>query len=351
MGIEPTTYSLPRNRYTSKPQRQIVFCNQIYERVSFSFRKDGLKANLIISHFHGQYGDNTIKSIDLPDVQAGPSHSKFKLTRVGVTGVKKLVQVKRPQAKNIITLVVKMDLFVDLPAFQKGSHMSRNLELVSEITEKNNHTPVEDLETFCANTAERLLEKHDYASRSEIKAEADYFLERTYPSGATGFEPYKLVAEARAEKNGETKKLIGVKVIGMTACPCAMEIIRKIGKYTPKDVPPTHNQRNTTTVMIEVPRNDITIDANDLIDLSEDAFSSPTYSILKRGEEGQIVFNAHQNPKFVEDVVRDILRNILKKYHHLPDETLLVVRSESEESIHKHNAYAERVTTLAELKK
>ena len=302
-------------------------------------------------YFHGNSGDHPINSIDLPDVQAGPSHSKFKLTRVGVTGVKKLVHVKRPQAKNVISLVAKMDLFVDLPAFQKGSHMSRNLELVSEITDKHMKTPVQDLETFCANTAERLLEKHEYATRSEIKAEADYFLERTYPSGYKGFEPYKLVAEARAKKNGETKKLIGVKVIGMTACPCAMEIIRKIGEYNNKDIPPTHNQRNITTVMIEVPRNDITIDANDLIELSEEAFSSPTYSILKRGEEGQIVYDAHKNPKFVEDVVRDILCNILKKYGQLPDDTLVVVRSESEESIHKHNAYAERVTTLAELKK
>lgn len=300
---------------------------------------------------NGHTGDHLINSIDLPDVQAGPSHSKFKLTRVGVTGVKKLVHVKRPQSDNIISLVAKMDLFVDLPAFQKGSHMSRNLELVSEITDKHMKTPVQDLETFCANTAERLLEKHEYASTSEIKAEADYFLERTYPSGYKGFEPYKLVAEARAKKNGETKKLIGVKVIGMTACPCAMEIIRKIGKYKKDDVPPTHNQRNITTVMIEVPRNDITIDANDLIDLSEDAFSSPTFSILKRGEEGQIVYDAHQNPKFVEDVVRDILSNILKRYQRLPDDTLVVVRSESEESIHKHNAYAERVTTLAELKR
>lgn len=299
---------------------------------------------------NGHTGDHLINSIDLPDVQAGPSHSKFKLTRVGVTGVKKLVQVKRPNAEQIISLVVKMDLFVDLPASQKGSHMSRNLELVSEITDKHMETPVQDLETFCANTAERLLEKHEYATRSEIKAEADYFLERTYPSGYKGLEPYKLVSEARAKKNGETKKLIGVKVIGMTACPCAMEIIRKIGSYNQSDIPPTHNQRNITTVMIEVPRNDITIDANDLIDVAENAFSSPTYSILKRGEEGKIVYNAHQNTKFVEDVVRDILRNILKKYGNLPDSTLVVVRSESEESIHKHNAYAERVTTLAELK-
>jgi len=70
-----------------------------------------------------------IKSIDLPDVQSRLSPSKFKITRVGVTGVKKLVHIKRPNKESALPLVVKMDLFVDLPASQKGSHMSRNLEL------------------------------------------------------------------------------------------------------------------------------------------------------------------------------------------------------------------------------
>ena len=229
--------------------------------------------------------------------------------------------------------------------------MSRNLELVSDIVNQHSEKPVPDLETFCAKTAEQLLQKHEYASQSEIKAEADYFLERTYPSQEKGLEPYKLVAEARANKSGIVKKLIGVKVIGMTACPCAMEIIRHLGNYPKDNVPPTHNQRNITTVMIEVPNDDRTVDANDLIDIAERAFSSPTYSILKRKEEGELVYKAHKNPKFVEDVVRDILKTILNRYKYLPDDVMVVVRSESEESIHKHNAFAERITTLEELRR
>jgi len=292
-----------------------------------------------------------MKTIDLPDVQSSPSQSNFKLTRVGVTGVKKLVTIKRPDKGAAIPLVVTMDLFVDLPASQKGSHMSRNLELVSDIIDVNLQQPVSDLESFCAQIAKLLLEKHDYATVSEVKAEADYFLERTYPSGKKGLEPYKLVAEARAKANRDIKKLIGVRVIGMTACPCAGEVIKTIGKYDQKDIPPTHNQRNITTLMIEVPGDDKSVDANDLIDIAEQSFSSPTYGILKRREEGQLVFNAHKNPKFVEDVVRDVLSAILKKYQNLPDEVMVVVRSESEESIHKHNAFAERVTTLGELRR
>jgi GTP cyclohydrolase-4 len=293
----------------------------------------------------------TINSIDLPDVQSRLASSYFKLTRVGVTGVKKLVHIKRPNKKSVLPLTVTMDLFVDLPASQKGSHMSRNLELVSEIINQTLKTPVSDLESFCAETAELLLKKHEYATVSEVTAEADYFLDVIYPSGQKGSEPYKLVAEARAKSNGELRKLIGVKVIGMTTCPCAMEVVRKLETRDKNCSAPTHNQRNIGTLMIEVPRGTKVVDADNLINIVEKSFSSPTYSILKRKDEAELVLRAHAKPKFVEDVVRDILSAVLKRYKNLPDEVLVIARSESEESIHKHNAFAERVTTLGELRK
>ena len=292
-----------------------------------------------------------IKPINLPDVQSRISPSQFKLTRVGVTGVKKLVHIKRPNKKSVISLTVTLDLFVDLPASQKGSHMSRNLELVSEIIDQTLKTPVSDLETFCAKTAELLLEKHEYATFSEVRAEADYFLDVTYPSGQRGSEPYKLMAEARSNGNKQLKKLIGVKVIGMTACPCAMEVVREIDARDKNCSAPTHNQRNIGTLMIEVPSGTEVVDADDLIQIVEQSFSSPTYSILKRRDEAELVLRAHAKPKFVEDVVRDMLSAVLTKYQDLSDDVLVIARSESEESIHKHNAFAERITTLGELRK
>jgi GTP cyclohydrolase-4 len=95
----------------------------------------------------------------------------------------------------------------------------------------------------------------------------------------------------------------------------------------------------------------VDIEANDLIDIVEASFSSPTYEILKRDDEAAVVINAHNNPKFVEDVVRDVLKRIVERYAKLPDDVLLTVRSESEESIHKHNAFAERHTLLGDLRK
>jgi GTP cyclohydrolase-4 len=103
--------------------------------------------------------------------------------------------------------------------------------------------------------------------------------------------------------------------------------------------------------MIEVPKDKHSVDADDLIRIVERSFSSPTYSILKRKEEAELVLNAHKQPKFVEDVVRDMLKQILQDYQKLPDDVLVITRSESEESIHKHNAFAERITTLGELRK
>ncbi|MEM2900450.1 MAG: GTP cyclohydrolase, FolE2/MptA family, partial [Thermoplasmata archaeon] len=82
----------------------------------------------------------------------------------------------------------------------------------------------------------------------------------------------------------------------------------------------------------------------------ESSVSSPTFEILKRADEGEVVLRAHMNPKFVEDVVRDILRKILEKYRTFPDNTLVIVRSEAEESIHKHNAFAEMSTRLGDIR-
>ncbi len=292
------------------------------------------------------------------DVQNQRPAGSFKLTRVGVTGVKKPINVQRPD--KVVTLTALIDVFVDLPSTQKGSHLSRNVEVISEILDKSVRQPVNSLEMLCEQICHVLLERHEYATSSEVEMKADYFLEKALSSGRKSLEGYKLMAKAKAERNEEmaVKKLIGVEVIGMTTCPCAMETVRKMliakhpdAKECLEKMPViTHNQRNITTLMIEVPKG-YDLEADHLIQVVEDSLSSPTYEILKREDEAQVTLQAHENPKFVEDVVRDILGKILEKYENLPDSVVVTVKSESEESIHKHNAYAERVTTLGELRK
>jgi len=112
----------------------------------------------------------------------------------------------------------------------------------------------------------------------------------------------------------------------------------------------THNQRNITSLMVDAPPGK-DVEADELIDIVESSVSSPTFEILKRPEEGMLVKHAHENPRFVEDVVREVLAKVVDRFKALPGEVKVSVRSESEESIHKHNAFAERVTTLDELRR
>jgi len=289
------------------------------------------------------------------DCQSKRVENSFKLTRVGVTGILKPVVVRRHGRDN--HLVAELDAFVDLPSTQRGSHMSRNVEVVTEMVDESVRTRVESLEQMAANICRELLERHDYASFAEVRMRADYFLERRPPGGKASLEPFKLIAKATANRGNGLMKSIGVEVCGMTVCPCAAETARSIvmgqlprGAKIPDQVPKvSHNQRNRTTLTVEVPEH-VEIEADDLIEIVEGSLSSPTYGILKRKDEANIVLRAHRNPKFVEDVVRDILGKLLKRYPKLDDGVHVTVRSESEESIHKHNAFAERVTTLGELR-
>ena len=190
--------------------------------------------------------------------------------------------------------------------------MSRHVEVINEIVDESVRKPMSSLEVLCEDIASILLTRHEYANNSEVNISSDYFLEKELPSGVKSLESYKLLARARAQRGQDVnKKMIGVEVIGMNACPCAMETIREflsddypVCKNELKDVPMiTHNQRNITSLLIEVPSN-YTIEAEDLIKIVEDSMSSPTFEILKRADEGKIVYGAHTKPRFVEDVVR-----------------------------------------------
>ncbi|MGD9962638.1 MAG: GTP cyclohydrolase MptA [Thermoplasmata archaeon] len=288
------------------------------------------------------------------DVQNRRIENGFRLTRVGITGVKKPVVVHRNGRANHLT--ASIDVFVDLPSSQKGSHMSRNVEIITEMIDEGVRKDVRSLEELAGNICKELLERHEYASYAEVRMKADYFLERSTASGWSTLEPFKLMARATARRGNGLMKLVGVEAAGMTACPCAMETVTHMlerespGLLEGRKAPMiSHNQRNITTLMIEVPEH-VDVEADDLISIVEGALSSPTYGILKREDEARVVLDAHMNPKFVEDVVRDILGKLLDRYKDLPDSVRVTVRSESEESIHKHNAFAERDTTLGELR-
>jgi GTP cyclohydrolase-4 len=285
------------------------------------------------------------------DVQYRKGDTWSKLTKVGVTGVRKPVVVKREGANSALNgaLNCSIDIFVDLPAEQKGSHLSRNVEVLSDVVEESIKVPVTGLENMASGMCKKLLVHHEYAQTANVDIRAEYFRESRTPMGRETLEIYRLLASGYAVRGSAVRKSIGVEVIGMTACPCAQQTVTEMLSCQEGIAVMSHNQRNVCTALFRMD-DDVDVEADEIIDLVQEAFSSPTYELLKRDDEGQVVITAHNKPRFVEDVVRNVLESIVEKYTKLPDNVEITVKSESEESIHKHNAFAERTTTLGELR-
>ena len=306
-------------------------------------------------------------AVCLPDTQDDTPSVPIKLTRVGVTGVKKLLQLERTNKRPII-LLPTFDAFVDLPSDQKGVHMSRNPEAISEVMEDVAKDSTVDVESLCAKIVEKMMTKHEYAKRVEISMTTDFmFMKESPVTKNKTQEMAQLKAKAIGlrddDGNINIRKSVGAELIGMTVCPCAQESVRESDKLkllefldeeTTQKVLDTvtfasHNQRGIGTLLIEVPEHKV-VKAEDLIDIIETSMSSPVCELLKRPDENATVMNAHSNPVFVEDCVRNMMEKIVNKYADFPDDTLITARQENQESIHRHNAFAEKVTTLGELK-
>ena len=265
--------------------------------------------------------------------------------------------------------ITTFDAFVDLPNNQKGVHMSRNPEAISEVLDGISKDKGVGVESLCARIVEKMMDKHEYARRVEISMTTDYMFMRESP--VTKHETQEMAnLKAKAvglrdeEGNVEIRKSIGAELIGMTVCPCAQESVRESDKNkllefldeeTTQKVLDTvtfasHNQRGIGTLLIEVPEG-WEVKGEDIIEIIEKSMSSPVCELLKRPDENATVMNAHRKPVFVEDCVRNMMEMIAEKYSDLPDDTLITSRQENQESIHRHNAFAEKVTTMGELKK
>ncbi len=285
------------------------------------------------------------------DLQYGKGDASYKLTRVGVRNVRKPVVVRREGLGKELnnTLSCAIDIYVDLPADQKGSHMSRNVEVLNEVVEESMRNPITAIEDMAADICRRLLVHHEYAQKAEVHISAEYYRPSKTPQGRDTFEIYTILAGGNIVRDGPLTKIIGVRAVGMTACPCAQQTVTEMLCFEGDMPVMSHNQRNVCTLMVTMPE-DVNIEANDLIDIVEASFSTPTFELLKRPDEGQVVINAHTNTKFVEDVVRGVALRVVDRYADLPDCIEFDIISDSEESIHKHDAYAEIVATLGELR-
>jgi len=302
-------------------------------------------------------------SQQLPDVQASSPDVTVGLNRVGVTGVEKLVKLDRPDRRPIV-LMAEFEVYVDLPQWRKGIDMSRNMEVVDEILERAVSEPALRVEDVCGDAAERLLEKHDYTSRAEVNMEAEYVIrERTPQSDRPTQATADILASATATDDA-TREEIGARVVGMTVCPCSQGMSESRARTTLAqlgvdddtieafldEVPQAgHSQRGHATLTVET-EGAPPVDLNDLIDLARDSMSARVYNLAKRPDEDHMTYEAHADAKFVEDCVRSMAEGIVKRLPDLPDSARITMRQSNDESIHQHNAHAERVAEMEMLR-
>jgi GTP cyclohydrolase-4 len=297
------------------------------------------------------------------DVQSSAPATQVSLSRVGVTGVEKVIRVQADGAENLYH--ADFECFVDLNPRQAGVHMSRFEEIVGEAIDEVVLGEAFRAEVLAAHIAQRVRERQG-GLRAEVSVSARYPETVTTPaSGQQTQEIYGLFGTAVDSLRG-TRTLTGVQAQGMTACPCAQEMVGGLARERLAEqgfdaeqieraieaVPiATHNQRGIGTLQIGCPEGGPSwIDAPELLRIVEQSMSSEIYELMKRPDELAVVAKAHAQPRFVEDCVREMVRRVVADYPELPGGAFVVARQENLETIHRHNVVAERYGMLDDLR-
>jgi GTP cyclohydrolase-4 len=296
------------------------------------------------------------------DVQARRPATHVSLSRVGVTGVEKVVRISANGSEQLF--YAELECFVDLGPRQKGAHMSRFEETVNEAIDEVILGEAFKAETLATHIAERVRDRQG-GLRAEVTIAARYPEHKAAPSsGSRTQEIYTLYGSAVASAKG-TRRLVGVQAQGMTACPCAQEMVMdrsrerlegegftedEIGRVFEHVPVATHNQRGLGTLYVGCPEGcSEGVEAERLLAIVEAAMSSEIYELMKRPDEVEVVEKAHRRPRFVEDCVREMVRMAVDEFAGFGDDAFLMARQENLETIHKHNVVAERYGLLSEL--
>jgi GTP cyclohydrolase I/GTP cyclohydrolase-4 len=220
-------------------------------------------------------------------------------------------------------------------------------------------------EQLAQHIAEQVRERQD-ALRAEVTIAARYPEHKPAPvSGIPTQEIYTLFGSAVASERG-TRRLVGVAAQGMTACPCAQQLVAGRSRerlaadgFTDDEIArifdavpvATHNQRGLGTLHVGCAEGcDQELEASVLLEIVENSMSSEIYELMKRSDEGAVVEKAHRRPRFVEDCVREMIAGVIDRLDILGDESFISARQENLETIHQHNVVAERFGLLGELR-
>ena len=250
----------------------------------------------------------------IADVQSSQDTRNIAIDKVGIKDIRHPVRIKDRTGNDQHT-VANFNMYVELPHHFKGTHMSRFVDIL------NNHEREISSESF----RDMLTEMVDRleADTAYIEMNFPFFIDKTAPaSGVNSLMDYDVTLIGKVS-NGEICTQTRVVVAATSLCPCS----KKISAYG------AHNQRSHITITAKASQ---PLWVEELIDIAEAQASCEVYSLLKRTDEKVITERAYDNPKFVEDLVRDIASSL----NDLDKVVAYTVEAENFESIHNHSAYA-----------
>jgi len=265
-------------------------------------------------------GANGSASAALPDVQKTQDERGIAIDEVGVSNIKFPVSMPLRDG-GVANTVANISMRVALPHYEKGTHMSRFMIALHEKVDELGPASVK-------NVLQHLLELLD-SETAYLDMSFPLFLNRPAPvTGISGLLDYECAFKGVLQKDGTYEKHIEVRVTAASLCPCS----KNISQYG------AHNQRSLIT--IKVRETDDLVWFEDLVEIAERNASCQMYPILKRPDEKAVTERAYENPKFVEDIVRDVAGELLdlKKSNKI---RWFFVSSNNYESIHNHDAYAQ----------
>ena len=251
----------------------------------------------------------------MKDIQSQPDFRKIPIDKVGIKNLRYPITV-RDRRDGFQHTIAAINMFVDLPHDNKGTHMSRFVELLHLLR------PDVSLEKFSVILEN--MKKHLNAASAHLEMTFPYFIEKSAPvSTSPGLMDYTCSIRGSSDPNGRVDLVSEVVVPISSVCPCSMEISDN----------GAHNQRGEVKLCTRFKK---FIWMEDMIELVEGAASCDVFSVLKRVDEKSVTERAFANPKFVEDIVRDVA----KKLNADENITWFSVSAENFESIHNHSAYA-----------
>lgn len=291
--------------------------------------------------------------------------------KVGINEVYRKIDIVKDKIR--LSINAKISAFISLPGTQRGIHMSRTAESIEHVINSATYNPARTVEEFCLRITDLLFKEHDYTTHTEVEMAGTVFVTTKPTERDQTQKAHEIFAKVIAERLSDGSILrnvyVGISAEGITACPCAQEMSKEYAKEIIKsrnlelkgctvdeliNVIPiaSHNQRAKGKIIIgNGDGNKELVDVLKLIDVIESSMSGRIQSVLKRPDESELVRIAHLNPRFVEDVARNMIVMLSdKEFSNIPDDCSIQVNVESQESIHYHNAYAEINTTFKKIR-